>query len=216
MKKSMTVSGMNFGTEFISNLYKAVIKRGGTEEQMFDAMKTGSGLAEKFADLILGTKKLTLKHLALVQESIQITVDAFSKSSFFSNGPKLYFWDNFKNWVLTEISDVIPAFTGKISKFSLTKNMNDAEIQAELGNSTPFSVSEFAAIIKGLIAKQPKGEDGDLLNNGYANIFYVKLANGTVVAVDVLWDGGDRGWDFRTGSLDDGQWSDGYCVFSRS
>ncbi|MDI6734170.1 MAG: hypothetical protein QMD50_01605 [Patescibacteria group bacterium] len=217
MKKSMVVSGMNFGTEFISNLYKAVIKRGGTEEQMFDAMKTNSGLTETVADLIVGIKKLALKYLALVQRGISIATEMFPKRSFFSDGPKLYFWNNFKNWVLSEIPEIIPAYTGTLSKYTLTKGMDDAEIQGELGNQKAFTVPEFAAIIKDLIGKQPKGEkNGILLNNGYANIFYVKLANKTVVAVNVRWLGGDREWHFRANALDRVRWDDGDCVFSGS
>ena len=216
MAKSDMVRGMLFGVEFITNVAKEVKKLGGTEEQIYEAMKTESNLAKNVAQFIVGTKKLALKYLTLIQDGIMIAVEAFSKSSFFSNGPKLYFWDNFKNWVLSEIPDVIPAFTGSVRKTQLTKNMYDSEIQAELGNPTAFSVSEFAAIIKGLIAKQPKGEGGDLLNNGYANIFYVQLANRTVFAVGVRCCGGDREWRFSAFSLAGDRWLDGLCVFSRS
>lgn len=197
-------------------LLQEVKKLGGNRNTIQNAFKKGSKSLPEIARLIVGTKKLTLKYLALVQENIQIAGEAFSKPSFFLNGPKLYLWDNFKNRVLSEIPDLIPAFTGSVIKTQLTKNMTDAEIQAELGNPTPFTVPEFAAIISNLIGKQPKGENGILLNNGYANIFYVKLANGSVVAVFVGWFGGDRGWYFTAVSLDSGLWFGGRCVFSRS
>jgi len=38
--------------------------------------------------------------------------------------------------------------------------------------------------------KQKNGEDGVLLNNGYANIFYIRDQNGVLRAVRVYWDDG--------------------------
>ena len=54
--KSVVVAGMQFGSEFLSNVCKAVLRRGGTHEQVFDALKTGSDLAEKLAELIVGAR----------------------------------------------------------------------------------------------------------------------------------------------------------------
>ena len=54
MKKSVMVSGMNFGTEILNNLYRSVIKAGGTEEQIFEKLKTGSPLYDKWAEDIIG------------------------------------------------------------------------------------------------------------------------------------------------------------------
>ena len=53
MKKQLVVSGLNFGSEFFTTLYKKVMKFGGTEEQVFDAMKTESPLIEKWAEDIV-------------------------------------------------------------------------------------------------------------------------------------------------------------------
>jgi len=219
-RKSLVMSALMFVVDFFSALFKELKKRGVTEERIFDALKSKddliSQMAEKIADVIVGTKNLALKYLTLVERGISVTTGAFSKSSFFANGPNLYLWDNFKNWVLTEIPDTIPAFEGKLSKFSLTKKMYDSEIQTELGNPNSFSVTEFAAIVKDLVSRQPKGESGTLLNNGYANIFYVVLANTRVVAVRMRWSAGDREWSFSAFDLDDVHWGDEYCVFSRS
>ncbi|MDI6734190.1 MAG: hypothetical protein QMD50_01710 [Patescibacteria group bacterium] len=55
--KSIMISGMHFGTEFLTNVYKKVLEKGGTEELIFNAMKTESGLAEKIADLIVDTSR---------------------------------------------------------------------------------------------------------------------------------------------------------------
>ncbi len=221
MKKSLMVSGMNFGTEFLTNLYKGVVKKGGTEEDILKALKTGSDLIPKFAEMIVETAnrggKLSLKYLKLLADNIAVKTDGFSKDSFFKNGPvKLYFWDSFKNQILKAIPDSIPAFEGLLRKTQLTRNMFDSEILAELNNPQPFTVSEFAALIRELLSKQPKGEDGQLLNNGYANIFYVKLEDARVVVVDVSWLSGGREWYPRAYALGDGCWDDGRCAFSRS
>ncbi len=55
--KSQVIRGMLFGAEFLTELYKEVIKLGGNEEMMFEAMKTGSGFAKKTAGLIVVVEK---------------------------------------------------------------------------------------------------------------------------------------------------------------
>lgn len=215
MKKSDTIRGMLFGVEFLTNVLKEAQKLGISEEQVHEWMKTEGDGAKETAQLIAGAKKLVLKFLALIQEGIQISVMSFSKASFFGSGFRdLYFLPSFRDVVLREIPDLIPAYTGTLSKYSLTRGINDAEIQGELENPTPFSVSEFAAIISNLIGRRP--QEGTLLNNGDTNVFYVRLANRTVVAVDVCLDGDEREWCFGAGSLDRDQWDEGDCVFSRS
>jgi hypothetical protein len=222
MKKSDMVRGMLFGAEFFTELHKEVVKLGGSEERMFEKMKTGSGLAKEIAKLIVaganGAKNLALKSLKLIEDGIAVMGEVFKKSSFFTaDGPvKLWFGDNFKKWVLSAIPDSIPAFQGKLLKTQLTEYMYDSAILKELGQPNPFTVGEFAAIIRDLLTKQPNGEDGTFLTNGYANIFYVKLDDGRVVAVDVRWRSDSREWRLSAYDLADGGWHDGDCVFSRS
>lgn len=64
MKKSVMVSGMNFATEFLNNLYKEVVKIGGNEEQIFTALKTGSKAIPEIAKLIVGVAKEVLQSLS--------------------------------------------------------------------------------------------------------------------------------------------------------
>ena len=122
---------------------------------------------------------------------------------------KLWFSDNFTNWILPEEPKKIPIFR-VYQKNILPKPMNDEEILKEW-NIEPYSISEFFGLIYFLLKKQPKGERGDLLTNGYANIFYVKLNDERVVAVHVLWLADRREWGCRTCGLGGSSWDVGNC-----
>ncbi|OGC04397.1 hypothetical protein A2276_08635 [candidate division WOR-1 bacterium RIFOXYA12_FULL_43_27] len=65
-----------------------------------------------------------------------------------------------------------------------------------------------------LMEKQKDGEAGVLLNNGYANIFYIRDKNGVLRAALVLWFG--DGWRVYASSVEYPlEWFAGYRVFSR-
>ena len=99
----------------------------------------------------------------------------------------------------------------KMSSHRLTKNMSDKEIQAELGKDYD---TDLAAIFS-LMEKQPHGKEGILLNNSYANIFYVKNNAGGLCAVFVRWHGG--GWSVDADSVAGTvEWGGGCQVFSRN
>ncbi|MBP6975318.1 MAG: hypothetical protein KBB51_00650, partial [Candidatus Moranbacteria bacterium] len=67
--------------------------------------------------------------------------------------------------------------------------------------------------IAGLIEAQPGGKSGFLLNNGYANIFYVEGKNGEVFAVRVGWRSVDREWSVGGWGLGErGDWDAGRQV----
>ena len=125
---------------------------------------------------------------------------------------KLWFSDNFKNWILSQEPKKLPKAPA-YEKHVLPKPMNDGEIISEW-KIGPYSVPEFLVLIKALIKKQPKGEDGPLLTNDHANIFYVQLED-RMVAVRVYWYSEYREWRCNAFDLDV-NWSDGVCVFSRS
>ncbi|MEK7857204.1 MAG: hypothetical protein AAB288_14025, partial [Acidobacteriota bacterium] len=68
-----------------------------------------------------------------------------------------------------------------------------------------------------LMERQPKGESGEFLTNGYANIFYVRDATGKLRAVCVFWDAGNGGWGVDAGSVGfPFRWHGGRRVFSRN
>ena len=65
------------------------------------------------------------------------------------------------------------------------------------------------------MAEQGNGEDGILLTNGYANIFYIRDIKGVFWAVGCGWDGG--GWRVGAISVEDPRgWDGGRRVFSRN
>ena len=196
--KSLVLSALMFVVEFFSNLFKELKKRNVTEEMIFDALKSKKDLipqmAEKIADLIAGAK--------------------VSISSFFQpNGPcKLYFGDNFKNWILSKMTETFPE-SPKSKKNILPKRMIDEEIIKEFKIQPYKSIPELLSVFYDKITKQPNGEDGELLNNGYANLFYLQLED-RVVVVSVGWYSDVRGWFLIANDLSDFRSNEGRCVFS--
>ncbi len=95
---------------------------------------------------------------------------------------------------------------------TLTRMATDAEIEDPvigMGPSHLFGETVLCGVIAGLIARQPKGEEGALLNNGYANLFYL----GSCV-VDVGWGSGGREWGVNAWRRGDDGWDAGGQVFS--
>ncbi len=94
---------------------------------------------------------------------------------------------------------------------ALTQRAYDSEIITDLGGEVRAEVvlSQLWAKMK----RQANGEEGDLLTNGWANIFFVRVG-GVLRAVDVFWDVG--GWRANAHALDDDRWRYGSRVFSRN
>jgi hypothetical protein len=123
-------------------------------------------------------------------------------------------WDNFTSWFLSgdgKTEDPISEQTLRYHK--LRKSSVDGPIITELGGEekSETTLTEMFSLME----KQKNGEDGVLLNNGYANIFYIRDQNGVLRAVVVLWNGG--GWRVDAGSVGHPfRWDDGRQVFSRN
>lgn len=79
-----------------------------------------------------------------------------------------------------------------VASFLKVKAYNE-DIRKELPETHLSTLEDIA----GLIEAQPDGQSGFLLNNGYANLFYVLSKNGEVFAVDVRWVSNVRTWDVR-------------------
>lgn len=133
---------------------------------------------------------------------ISATTEKFVvKQKFVKDSKEVKFygiWDNFTSWFLDGDGKIEePVGEQVLSYGKLTKNSVDGLIIEELGGEE--KVETTLSAIYGLLLKQPKGEEGALLTNGYANIFYVKDINGVLRAVNVLWD--DYGWRVYVNSV---------------
>ena len=131
----------------------------------------------------------------------------FDPKDFFQTGTGLYIWDSFENRVLSAAGVEKPAGKAKLKSFDLTRNAYDREIKAELVAKHEVKLWHIAKLIEA----QPSGEDGPLLNNGYANLFYTAST-----VVSVVWVSDDRYWDVRVWDLDGRQWLGGSRVFFRN
>ncbi len=123
-------------------------------------------------------------------------------------------WDNFTTWFLSgngKTEDPISEQTLRYHK--LRQSSVDGPIITELGGEAKAetTLSEMFSLME----KQKNGEDGVLLNNGYANIFYIKDQNGVLRTVCVLWR--DDGWSVAAISVECPlRWRGGGQVFSRN
>ncbi len=124
-----------------------------------------------------------------------------------------YLGDNFTAWFLKGDGKTEESMTEQTLRYAkLRKASKDIPIVNELGGEekSETTLSEMFS----LMGKQGKGEAGVLLNNGYANIFYIRDMNDVLRAVDVRWLG--RGWDVDAGPLAYPLgWRAGRQVFSR-
>ena len=62
-KKSNMVSGGIFFIEFITALVKAVVKLGGNEQTIFNAVRADSKIIDKFAQLIVNSVKTVKENI---------------------------------------------------------------------------------------------------------------------------------------------------------
>lgn len=122
--------------------------------------------------------------------------------------------DNFNAWFLNGDSKTEDPISEQTLRYHKLRQFSvDGPIITELGGEAKAetTLSEMFSLME----KQKHGEDGVLLNNGWANIFYIKNDAGVLCAVSVYW-GGD-GWYVDADSVEypDG-WCDGTRVFSRN
>jgi len=145
--------------------------------------------------------------------AIPATTEPFvaSEHCVLGGDPKKITWlsDLFREWFWGKIEP--PMAKTELRYAKLTKNSVDGPIMDELGGVKETTLAEIYALMK----RQPNGEQGVLLTNGWANIFYVPDANGTLRAVLVYCN--SVGWGLlahSVGSLF--RWHGEYRVFSRN
>jgi hypothetical protein len=127
-------------------------------------------------------------------------------SFFFRTRPGLRVSDDFRNQVVAkaEPSQPVPK-----KSTMLQRDMLDKEIEKMLGEGHLFTEGQVCSIIGDMIGKQEGGKEGELLNNGYANLFYLSSC-----VVDVSWNSDGREWDVRTWHRAGIRWSAGLRAFS--
>ena len=106
-----------------------------------------------------------------------------------------YLGDNFRKNFLNKTEEAISETTLRYQR--LKKSSRDIPIINELGgeDKAETTLSEMF----GLMEMQPNGEEGTLLTNGYANIFYVRDSAGVLWAVRCDCRGG--GWSVLADSV---------------
>jgi hypothetical protein len=144
--------------------------------------------------------------------------EGFDPGNFFRDRRdemNLRIWDSFKEGILKGARMISGQQTESFSSKDLNVKSSDSEIINDLGLK-PMELDSVLWAIAELIKKQPKGEPGDLLNNGYANLFYVRSGE-SVLVIGARWDSAGDEW--RLGSCGLGElsgWSAGVRVFSRN
>ncbi len=119
--------------------------------------------------------------------------------------------NNFRENFLNKIEEAILETTLRYQE--LKKSSRDNPIIGELGGNdkSETTLSEMFALME----MQPNGEDGHLLVNGYANIFYIRDSAGVLWAVFCRWS--FDGWCVYAFSVDDPfDWRVGRRVLSRN
>ncbi len=139
----------------------------------------------------------------------------FNPHEYYQNRKGLYVWDGFINNILSVAKEMEKVSARECTSHNLVKASNDAEIRDELPESHVWEdASEFCGHLAGMIDCQPKGKEGNLLSNGYANLFYVRGKNVEVFAVYVFWYDDVRDWSLNAYLLDADRWSADLCAFS--
>jgi len=128
-----------------------------------------------------------------------------AKEKFVKDSKEVKFygiWDIFTEWFLSDDGKIEdPIGSQELRYGNLTKDSVDRPIIEELGGEAKAetTLSELYDLLKKQ-AKGEEGEEGDLLTNGYANIFYIKNTEDVLRAVHVRWY--DDGWNVLAYSVE--------------
>ena len=151
-------------------------------------------------------------------------VDELSREEFYPEqhfvGGKVKYWlgDNFKKYVLNPVKVISNLPQMSFSKHKFIENITDEEIMKYFQISKSGGLmtrEEILWTIAFLTSKQPSGDSGILLTNGYATLIGYMLCDDNVVrAVCVDWFSGDARWFCDCFDLD--SWAAGDEMLSRN
>jgi len=107
-----------------------------------------------------------------------------------------------------------PAEVRALYKYELSKDLSSTSLLSFLGGREKATVNFNYACV--LMAKQPNGEEGELLTNGRSNIFFVSQGHDfPLYILRVAWYGG--GWKESIWILSNpDKWTKGDQVFSHN
>jgi len=129
--------------------------------------------------------------------------------TFFQTRQGLWVYNDFRSRIVEKANPMTAGSTFKIRYSELMKDAADEAIETALQSDHLFEESQVCPVIATLIAKQPNGEEGVLINNGYANLFYTGSS-----VVYVYWSAGVREWRVDTYGRVDHEWRAGNRAFS--
>ena len=137
---------------------------------------------------------------------ISLTLSArHDPDAYYRTRTGLYVWSEFRDRVARSAKPTDAGTTFNFTLSDLARDATDEEIEAALPKAHFFDESAVCAIVAELIATQPEGDEGHLLNSGHVNILYT----GPDI-VRVNWRPETREWSVSTWKRNDERWRAGY------
>ena len=134
---------------------------------------------------------------------------------FKKNEMGLWTSKNFRDSILSSAADEdVSANVTTVGYSDLSESSHNVEIDIDVPEYSIFEdVDTLLVRLVTLIESQKDGEKGVLLSNGHPNIFYVKVADNTLV-VHLDWSERGARWRLYSYRLVDARWNIGDRVFS--
>ena len=211
MDKTMTTSAMtDKQIERAVEIFRAQLRKHASGLPS-DAVQKVFGQTEFGKELITVLRKRLEMFLVLAPRGLEeITLtEHHDPNLFYNNRPGLFVWNDFCSRIVVQAKPSKAGTTFKVNAAELMRDLIDEEIEVALPKDHLFDETSVCAVIAGLIAKQPNGEKGALVNNGRANLFYTCSC-----VVSVYWDAVGREWRVGTWQRDGGRWLAGRRAFS--
>jgi hypothetical protein len=163
--------------------------------------------------------KMKLQNSNIIVDTLLVSLGINPEQHFTENKKvKYYLGDNFKKYVLNGVKTINGLSQMNFSKHKFTDTIYDKEIMEHFQISESNGLMTQEQILWTIIfltGKQPKGENGDLINDGNCTIIgYMLCSDGVVRAVDVYWRSGSSEWRCSCRGLDG--WYAGLEVLSRN
>lgn len=162
--------------------------------------------------------------IKLVNSSVVVSgfVGEFNLQQYFTENKKVKYLlsDNFQKHVLNPAKRVNYFSEESFSEHILVEPVYDEEIMEHFQISESNGLmtrEEILWTIASLTGKQPNGEAGVLLNNGYYTVIgYMLCDDGVVRTAGVVWDFSPDGWQWHCHCDYFGDWISGIAFFSRN